>query len=79
MVVVLVHTKLELKYQIYPKLELKYQFDPFSHIPYTIYHIYRYSIGICTLSAILASIRTQLSLYNRIVRWWKLREICCII
>ena len=30
MVVVLVHTKLELKYQFYPKLELKYQFDPFS-------------------------------------------------
>ena len=31
MVVVLVHTKLELKYQFYPKLELKYQFDPFFH------------------------------------------------
>ena len=60
MVVVLVHTKLELKYQFYPKLELKYQFDPFSGIkntwiPGSVYMVYIRILAIgpeCALRAL---------------------------
>ena len=49
---------------------------------YSIWYIYiiyivQYTVLVYVHLAILA-IRTQLSLYNRIVRWQKLREICCI-